>query len=37
MTIEIKVPPLGESVSEASIAKLNKKVGDAVKADELIL
>ena len=37
MTIEIKVPPLGESVSEASIAKLHKKVGDAVKADELIL
>jgi 2-oxoglutarate dehydrogenase E2 component (dihydrolipoamide succinyltransferase) len=37
MTIEIKVPPLGESVSEASIAKLRKKVGDAVKADELIL
>ena len=37
MTIEIKVPALGESVSEASIAKLHKKVGDAVKADELIL
>ena len=37
MTIEIKVPPLGESVSEASIAKLHKKVGDSVKADELIL
>jgi 2-oxoglutarate dehydrogenase E2 component (dihydrolipoamide succinyltransferase) len=36
MTIEIKVPPLGESVSEASIAKLHKKAGDAVKADELI-
>ncbi|NBX53216.1 MAG: 2-oxoglutarate dehydrogenase complex dihydrolipoyllysine-residue succinyltransferase [Proteobacteria bacterium] len=37
MTIEIKVPALGESVSEASIAKLHKKVGDIVKADELIL
>ena len=36
MTIEIKVPPLGESVSEAAIAKLHKKIGDAVKADELI-
>ncbi len=36
MTIEIKVPPLGESVSEAAIAKLYKKIGDAVKADELI-
>jgi 2-oxoglutarate dehydrogenase E2 component (dihydrolipoamide succinyltransferase) len=36
MTIEIKVPALGESVSEANIAKLHKKAGDAVKADELI-
>jgi 2-oxoglutarate dehydrogenase E2 component (dihydrolipoamide succinyltransferase) len=37
MTIEIKVPSLGESVSEASIAKLHKKIGDNVMADELIL
>jgi 2-oxoglutarate dehydrogenase E2 component (dihydrolipoamide succinyltransferase) len=37
MTIEIKVPALGESVSEATIAKLHKKAGDAVKADELIV
>lgn len=37
MTIEIKVPPLGESVSEASIAKLYKQVGEAVAADELIV
>ncbi len=37
MTIEIKVPQLGESVSEAAIAKLHKKVGDAVKADEIIV
>ncbi|MFT5703475.1 MAG: 2-oxoglutarate dehydrogenase E2 component (dihydrolipoamide succinyltransferase) [Rickettsiales bacterium] len=37
MTIEIKVPALGESVSEAGIAKLYKKVGDAVKADELLV
>ena len=36
MTIEIKVPALGESVSEASIAKIYKKIGEAVKADELI-
>jgi 2-oxoglutarate dehydrogenase E2 component (dihydrolipoamide succinyltransferase) len=36
MTIEIKVPALGESVSEASIAKLHKKIGDSVKADDLI-
>lgn len=37
MTIEIKVPALGESVSEASIAKLYKKVGDFIKADELLV
>jgi len=37
MTIEIKVPALGESVSEASIAKLYKNIGDFVKADELII
>lgn len=37
MTLEIKVPVLGESVSEAAIAKLHKKIGDAVKADELIV
>ncbi len=37
MTIEIKVPALGESVSEASIAKLHVKIGDSVKADQLIL
>jgi len=37
MTIEIKVPALGESVSEARIAKLYKKVGDSVAADELVV
>jgi len=37
MSIEIKVPPLGESVTEASIAKLYKKPGDAVKMDELLI
>lgn len=37
MTIEIKVPALGESVSEAVIAKLYKKVGDAINADELVV
>lgn len=36
MTIEIKVPVLGESVSEAEIASLTKKVGDAIAADELL-
>jgi len=37
MTIEIKVPALGESVSEAAIAKLYKNVGDSVVADELLV
>ena len=37
MTIEIKVPALGESVSEAAIAKLYKKVGDSIKADEILV
>ena len=34
MTIEIKVPTLGESVTEATVAKWFKAVGDAVVADE---
>ena len=34
MAVEIKVPPLGESITEAVIGKWNKKTGDAVSADE---
>jgi len=34
MSTEIKVPALGESVSEATVAKWFKKVGDAVAVDE---
>ena len=34
MSIEIKVPAMGESVSEATIGKWLKKTGDAVKMDE---
>jgi 2-oxoglutarate dehydrogenase E2 component (dihydrolipoamide succinyltransferase) len=34
MAVEIKVPALGESVTEATVAKWFKKVGDAVAADE---
>ncbi len=34
MTKDIRVPTLGESVTEATIAKWFKKEGDAVKADE---
>jgi len=34
MTIEIKVPTLGESVSEATVAKWFKQPGDAIAVDE---
>ena len=34
MAIDIKVPTLGESVTEATIGQWYKKVGDAVSADE---
>ncbi|MEQ5775659.1 MULTISPECIES: 2-oxoglutarate dehydrogenase complex dihydrolipoyllysine-residue succinyltransferase [unclassified Thalassospira] len=37
MATEVKVPALGESVSEATIAKWYKKVGDTVAADEPIV
>lgn len=34
MTIEIRVPTLGESVTEATVGSWFKETGDAVKADE---
>ncbi|MAI06361.1 MAG: dihydrolipoamide succinyltransferase [Alphaproteobacteria bacterium TMED87] len=34
MSIEIKVPQLGESVTEATISKWLKKIGEMVSADE---
>ncbi|MDR3375303.1 MAG: 2-oxoglutarate dehydrogenase complex dihydrolipoyllysine-residue succinyltransferase [Ancalomicrobiaceae bacterium] len=37
MATEIKVPTLGESVTEATIARWFKKAGEAVKADEPIV
>ena len=37
MTIEIKVPELGESITEAIIGKWLKKPGDRVEADEPII
>ena len=37
MATEIRVPTLGESVSEATIGKWFKKIGDAVAADEPLL
>lgn len=37
MSVEIKVPVLGESVVEATVAKWMKASGEAVKADEAIV
>ncbi len=37
MTIDIKVPAMGESVTEATVARWFKKEGDAVKRDEPLL
>ncbi|WP_218460229.1 2-oxoglutarate dehydrogenase complex dihydrolipoyllysine-residue succinyltransferase [Rickettsia sp. TH2014] len=37
MSVKIIVPSLGESVTEATIAKWYKKEGDSVKTDELLL
>src|SRR5262245_42019051 len=37
MSIQIKVPPLGESVTEATIARWLKKEGEPVNADEPVV
>ena len=34
MSVEIRVPSLGESVTEATVAKWFKQIGDPVEADE---
>ncbi len=36
MATDVKIPALGESISEATVAEWLKKVGDAVKLDEPI-
>ncbi len=36
MSVEIKIPSLGESITEATIGKLLKQAGDAVAIDEAI-
>lgn len=36
MALEIKVPTVGESISEVTIARWNKKDGDYVEMDELL-
>ena len=37
MSVEIRVPSLGESVTEATVARWFKQVGDEVNADEPIV
>ena len=37
MSVEIKVPALGESVTEATIAKWHRKEGEEIAQDELLL
>ncbi len=37
MSVELKVPQLGESITEAVVGKWHKKIGDAVKADEPVV
>ena len=36
MSLEIKVPPVGESITEVTLSSWRKKDGDAVKMDEVI-
>ena len=36
MSIEVRVPSLGESVTEATVATWFKKPGDAVAQDEIL-
>ncbi|MFN8436223.1 MAG: 2-oxoglutarate dehydrogenase complex dihydrolipoyllysine-residue succinyltransferase [Cytophagales bacterium] len=36
MALEVKVPTVGESITEVTIAKWNKKDGDSVAANELL-
>ncbi|MCL2012922.1 MAG: 2-oxoglutarate dehydrogenase complex dihydrolipoyllysine-residue succinyltransferase [Cystobacterineae bacterium] len=37
MSVELKVPTLGESISEAVVAKWNKQIGEAVAVDEALV
>ncbi len=37
MSVELLVPQLGESITEAVVGKWHKRVGDAVKADEPVV
>jgi len=37
MSTEIKVPPMGESITEATVASWHKNVGEAVKEGEILV
>jgi 2-oxoglutarate dehydrogenase E2 component (dihydrolipoamide succinyltransferase) len=37
MPVEIRVPPLGESVVEATVGRWSKKEGDSVRKDEVLV
>ncbi|HEX5724815.1 MAG TPA: biotin/lipoyl-containing protein, partial [Longimicrobiaceae bacterium] len=37
MAVEIRVPPLGESVVEATVGRWLKQEGDSVARDELLV
>ena len=37
MTLELKVPPLGESITEATVSKWLKDIGDSIELDEPIV
>lgn len=37
MSLEIKVPPMGESITEATIASWHKNIGDQVKQGEILV
>src|SRR5215211_6197910 len=37
MGVDLKVPALGESITEATVGKWHKKVGDSVSVDEPVV
>ncbi|MBW7858561.1 MAG: dihydrolipoamide succinyltransferase, partial [Leptonema sp. (in: Bacteria)] len=37
MSLEIKVPPMGESISEATVADWHKQAGDSVSTGDILV